>query len=216
MRWIALPLLLAVLLAGAACGEENATRGEKPTAPARDVTDTQPVATVGELPAADPTAQEEEAQRLLSLAPTADEFGAAFPDLAPFEKEIFGLGQEWENIELAKHGSVSGSGVIYRASYERGGGSISLVSFGDASGASGAMAEMIAKGFSQPGTATFEVGQGEEAYGIEVGGLTIVLLRQGRVVAFLAIGHPNAEDRRAGMRQLARDVAGRIEDAPEQ
>jgi hypothetical protein len=207
MRWTALLLLVAVLLAAAACGEDGATQEAK---------DMQPLATAGPSPTANPTAQAAAAQRLLSLAPTADEFGAAFPDLAPFEQEIFGLGQEWEHVDLAKHGSVSGSGAIYRASYERVGGFISLVSFGDASGASGAMAEMIAMEFSQPGTATFEVGQGEEAYGIEVGGLTIVLLREGRVVVFLVIPDAKGEDRREGMRQLARDIVGRIGDAPEQ
>lgn len=208
MRWIALPLVLAVLLVSPACEDDNVT--EVATA-------TQQSATAGPSPTVEPTAQEAEAeaQRLLSLAPSADEFGAVFPDLAPFEQELReDLGQEYEHVDLAGHGFVAGYTAFYRPSDESLGAYISLASFGDARGASDAMAEMIAIEFSQPGTATFEVDEGDEAYGIEVGGLTIVLLRQGRVVAFMVI--PSGEDRREGMGELARDVVRRIEDAPAQ
>jgi hypothetical protein len=213
MRWIALLLLSTVLLPAAACGKGDATRDENamPT-PGREVTATTPVATVGfyQLPTAEPIT-DEEAQRLRSLAPTEDEVGAAFPDLAPFEQELRGdLGQEYEHVDLAGHGFVAGYTAFYRPSDESHTAYISFASFDDASGASSSMRELIALEFGA--ASTFEVGEGDESYGFTRPGL-IVILRQDRVVAFIVILETKGEDRREGMRQLARDVAGKIENA---
>lgn len=212
MRWIALLLLSAVLLAAVACGEQEAPKGENATRTlAREVTATPPVAPVGffQLPTGEPI-EEEEAQRLRSLALTEDEFDAAFPDLAPFEQELRGdLGQEYEHVDLATHGFVGGYTAFYRPPDESHSAYISLASFGDASGASSAIAEMIAAEFGA--ASTFEIGEGDESYGFTRPGL-IVILRQDRVVAFIVFD-PNGEDRREGVRQLARDLAGKIEDA---
>lgn len=58
---------------------------------------------------------------------------------------------------------------------------------------------------------TFEIGEGDESYGFTRFGL--VILRQDRVVAFIVGLDTKGEDRREGARQLARDLAGKIEDA---
>lgn len=220
MRWIAILLLLAVLLAAAACEEEDVAtdEGATPTT-ARDATDTPPlpVATVGfyQLPTAEPIT-EEVAQQLRSLAPTEDEVGVAFPDLAAFEQELRGdLGQEYEHVDLAKHGFVAGYTAFYRPSDESHPAYISFALFDEASGASGSFDEIR---LEQTAVSTFEVSEGDEAHGYTIPASqdepagTVVLLRQDRVVAFVVLLHPNGEDRREGMRQLARDVAGKIED----
>jgi hypothetical protein len=225
MRWIGLLLLLAVLLGTAACGKGARTSYQNATSTsARVATATTPAATAGfyQLPTGEPIGgghaaiKKEDAQRLRSLAPTGDEFGAAFPDLAPFERELRGdLGQEYEHIDLAKHGFLAGYVAFYRPADVSHSAYISFAMFDDASGASGSMRDLIATEFGR--SSTFEVGEGDESYGLTVPAsqdepaLTIVLLRQDRVVAFLVA--PNGEDQREGMRQLARDVAGKIRDA---
>jgi hypothetical protein len=221
MRWIGLLLLLGVLVPATACGKGGGTSypNATPTS-ARDATATTPVATVGfyQLPTGEPIGgghaaiDEKDAQRLRALAPTGDEFGAAFPDLAPFERELRGdLGQEYEHIDLAKHGFLAGYVAFYRPSDESHTAYISFAMFDDASGASSSMRDLIAGEFGA--ASTFEVGEGDESYGLTDSGSTIVLLRQDRVVAFILILAPNGEDLRDGMRQLARDVAGKIQDA---
>ncbi len=218
MRWIALLLLLGVLVAGAACEEVERHVGgggrRHLDQEAVEATDTPPAleSTVGfyRLPAGEPI-EEKEAQRLRSLAPTEDEVGAAFPDLAPFEQELRGdLGQEYEHVDLAKHGFVAGYVAFYRPSDTSHGAYITFALFHDASGASSALTEMLAVEFGA--ASTFEVGEGDESYGLTSPG-PIVLLRQDRVAAFIAMIQPGGEDRREGMRQLSRDVAGKIEDA---
>jgi len=181
-----------------------------------------------QLPTGEPRAggraaiEEEDAQRLRSLAPPEDEVGAAFPDLAPFQQELRGdLGQEYEHVDLAKHGFVAGYVAFYRPPDESHTAYISFALFDKASGAGSALGEVMAEelGTTRPGAGPFEVSEGDEAHGYTVPAsqdepaLTVVLLRQGRVVAFMVIIHPNGEDRREGMRQLARDVAGNIGDA---
>jgi hypothetical protein len=213
MRWIALVLLLAVLLAAAACGEEDATGSEKPTSTqARDATAPAPVATVGfyQLTTAQPIS-EELARRLRSLAPTEDQVGAAFPDLAPLKLALLGdLGQEYEHVDLAKLGFVAGYTAVYRPSDESHTAWIEFAMFDDASGATSSIEEMLPDAGGAP--STFEVAEGDESHGLTIPGLTYVLLRQDQVVALIGIFYPNGEDRREGMRLLARDVAGSIED----
>jgi hypothetical protein len=218
MRWTGLLLLFAILLA-TACGQGGTSDKNATPTPGRDATATTPVATVGfyQLPTGEPISgghaaiDEEDAQRLRSLAPTGDEFGAAFPDLAPFERELRGdLGQEYEHVDLAKHGFLAGYVAFYRPADVSHSAYISFAMFDDASGASGSMRDLISPEFAS--ASTFEVGEGDESYGLTSSGLTIVLLRQDRVVAFLILA-PNGEDQREGMRQLARDVAGKIRDA---
>lgn len=146
------------------------------------------------------------------MPPPVDDFAAAFPDLAPFAQEFRGdLGQEFEHVDLATRGFVGGYTAFYRPSDESRSAYISFAMFGDATGAGSAMNEMMALEFTH--TAAYNVGEGDESYSLTLPSATFVLLRQGRVLATIVMLHPEGENVRDGLRQLARDVAANIDDA---
>jgi hypothetical protein len=207
-------LLAALALAAAACGEEGTPEDE-------GATPTQEIEGVFQLPDTEPISAEL-AQQLRSLAPLEDEVDEALPDLAPFERQLAAaLGQEYEGVDLFTPGLVAGYTAFYRPAdwpaNENQFAYVSFVLFGDAGGAGGVFAQMT-EGFAG-GPGAFEVARGDEAGGIvlpasqDQPGGTIIVLRQGRVVAFLVVFQTDDKDRREGMRQLAGVVAGRIEAA---
>jgi hypothetical protein len=211
---------LAIALA-AACGGDRDGGADQATATSMGVvTETPPAVSLFLLPDAEPV-DTELARQLVSLAPSDEDAAAAFPDVAPFARELRGeLGQEYEHIDLAGRGFAAGYVAFYRPSDESHSTYMTIALFHSVEGASNAFRDILMEweATTRPGASAFDLDQGDEARGLTIPAandepaVTIVALREGRIVLYAVTLAPDSEDAREGMRELARNVVGRIQD----